>query len=252
MGNSTASDRIFNAAEASGMEDANGVLLDLRASSDVLVVSCSGIIPERIIYSMENTSTTIDTLKLFICDTRSLWYYEGIPGITSNFDQTVDLVGALVHRVRPRLVCAIGASAGGYMAIALAARLGFDRALAFGPQTTISANWRTVNHDGRWPANMARIHQGVGPEAAYDLRECIDGGSSCTDYHLIYSGGDALDRLHANRLRGCRNVHLLELPDAQHNISAELRARGRLFDVLNGFIHGAKGDLASEIPRLTR
>lgn len=84
---------LYLAAQRAGKEDGRGALLDINMTSDTLVISCSGIVPgNNIIYAMENSSKDIATTKLFLCDNKSLWYYQGIEGLSSNFNETIDLV----------------------------------------------------------------------------------------------------------------------------------------------------------------
>ncbi len=61
--------------------DIRGVFVDLTASSDALVISCSGIGPKgEIFYAMENSTRSMSTNKIFLCDTSVLSYQGGILG----------------------------------------------------------------------------------------------------------------------------------------------------------------------------
>ena len=218
-----------------GRYDARGLLLDIVPESDDLVISCSGIVPkDHIIYAMENTSQNINTNKIFICDSSSSWYYNGIPGMTSSFGDTVYLVEHIVNNLRPKRICAIGTSSGAYMSIALTAMLGFDRSLGMSPQTSLDRRWREENGDDRWGEHITRICDKYKP---YDLSELIETRKS-SQFHVVYPGDDELDIKHAERLSGMNNVHLYRLDGSDHNPSAELKRRGVLHTVIESFISG--------------
>jgi hypothetical protein len=241
---------VYLAAQVTGKKDADGVLLDISGHSDTLAISCSGIVPGRVIYPMAHSSDKTSALKLFICDRRSLWFYKGIEGLTISFDETVSLVNAFIGIIKPRTTCAFGTSGGGYMALALAAKLGLDRALAFSPQTSISAKWRSENNDKRWDNNMSIIHKHIAPKDPYDIIDLIQNQAikalgRQTEFHVVYSANDTLDRAQAVRLKGLSQVKTYRLDSAEHNTSAELSRRGRLLPVLETFIrsNGLNPDL---------
>jgi hypothetical protein len=219
-----------------GRQDNAGILVDLSPSSDSLVVSCSGIVPkDTVMYAMDQSARDIATHKMFVCDRTSRWYYGGVEGISHNFDSTVNVVGDLIGKIKPTTCVTVGTSGGGYLALALAAILGLDRALAFGPQSDISPEYRKSIGDWRWQTNMNEIAALGCP--TFDILSLIDGRAlSTTEFYVIYSAGDALDRKHGKRLAACENVYLHALPDVNHNSSAALRDTAHLIPLLNTFI----------------
>jgi hypothetical protein len=246
---------IYQAAQKTGKVDSRGVLLDLNPHSDFLVISCSGIVPGKVIYAMENSSRQMTTNKIFICDSKSLWYYSGIEGLTQTFDETTDLIKMLIDFIKPNVTCAIGTSGGGYMSLALGAKLGLDRSLALSPQTNISAEWRSAHNDTRWADNMSIIHERLAPQKPFDIVDLIkdriaDVTGKRTEFHVIYPSADALDMKHATRLEGVSQVETYSLDGAQHNISAELRRRGKLSCLLDTFIHHNGTGLSLSLNRI--
>jgi predicted esterase YcpF (UPF0227 family) len=219
-----------------GRQDNGGILVDLSPSSDSLVISCSGIVPkDTVMYAMDHSARDIATHKMFVCDRTSRWYYGGVEGISHDFDSTVSVVGDLIGKIKPTTCVTVGTSGGGYLAVALAAILGLDRALAFGPQSDISAEYRKSIGDWRWQTNMNEIAELGCP--TFDILSLIDGCAlRTTEFYVIYSAGDSLDRKHAERLAACENVHLHALPDVNHNSSAALRDTGHLVPLLETFI----------------
>jgi hypothetical protein len=246
---------VYLAAQTTGKKDADGILLDISERSDTLAISCSGIVPNKVIYAMAHSSNKIPALKLFICDHRSLWFYKGIEGLTKSFDETVCLVNAFMGIMKPRTTCAFGTSGGGYMALALAAKLGLDRALAFSPQTNISAKWRFENNDTRWQNNMSIIHEHIAPRDPYDIIDLMQNRAvkvlgKQTEFHVVYSANDALDLAQAVRLKGLSRVKTYRLDSDEHNTSAELSRRGRLLPVLGTFIQSNGVNLDMELDSL--
>jgi predicted esterase YcpF (UPF0227 family) len=232
---------LYRQAQTGQRVDANGILLELSPDSDVLLISCSGIVPRKIVYAMENSARSFATSKMFICDRRNLWYYSGIEGLTKGFSGTIDLVRLLISQIKPRLTCAVGTSAGGYMALALAARLGLDRALAFSPQTILTPDWLTAHQDTRWEYNMSIIQSRLAPRTPFDIAELIKArtintAGKRTEFFIVYPGDDVFDAQHATRLEGFSQVHTYRIDGGDHNVSAELNRRGKLAPLLDTFI----------------
>ncbi len=229
-----------------GRYDMNGIMLEINPGSDILVLSCSGVVPENsIVYAMENSTERIATNKLFICDKRSLWYYYGIEGVSSSFDDTVSVVGSIVSALKPSLTCAIGTSGGGYMAMALTSLLGLNRALAMSPQTSIRKRERDKLRDNRWRANMDAIHKTAAP---YDIKELVAGAQNST-FSVIYPRLDKLDAAHARRLSGMANVDLFEFDVEDHNVAAQMRSIGALEPCLDIFITSDEEALSPDLGR---
>jgi hypothetical protein len=226
---------LYARARKDGYVDAHGLLLDLRNAADgPLTISCSGVIPEnQIIYAMENSSRNIATMKLFICDHQNSWYYKGIPGLTSTFNETVALLRDLADLISPSLVSAIGTSCGGYMALAATAMAGFDRALALAPQTNIKSDWMESLSDYRWEQMMMEIYRHLGNEQPRDLRETITARSRPqSEFFVVYPTNYPLDVSHAMRLDGVAGVSLFGIDDKEHNVSASLKAQGLLIPIM--------------------
>ena len=227
-----------------GPYDASGIYLDLNAESDILVISCSGIAPSgTVTYGMESFTRNWPIKRLFICDKRNNWYQRGIAGFTQNLDETAFLISQFLRRVAPKRACAIGASGGGYMALLLTARCRLNRALAFGPQTTLSQKWRKEHGDCRFGPEVSDIHDFTGPEGVPDILDNTGG-----EFHIIYPSGHSLDLLHAERLMG--KAHLYRMNTPHHNVAATLRDHGILQDVLNVFMssESVSTDLSPLIP----
>lgn len=249
MDNVNAAAPLFDLARE-GVEkrhDAGGALFYFYPDANTFVISCSGLVPEnQIIYAMENSSARYNHNKLFLCDRHSAWYYKGIEGITSSFDETVDFVAAMMARYPSASTCAIGTSAGGYLALALAARLGLDRALAFSPQTTLEPAGLAAVGEDRWSANMSIINAIGTP---YDIRDLI-GSSKRGKYFVVYPSADRRDALHAQRLAGLDRVFLYEFATDDHNVAAALFAAKLFHPCLDAVIYDPEAGLDQTLRRL--
>jgi hypothetical protein len=226
------------------VKDNNGLLLDLQENSDKLIIACTGWVPPgTIVYSREYAPHKVKASKLYLCDTIKRWYYGGIRGLTSTFDETIDLIETVIARVNPTMCCAVGTSDGGYMALALTAMLGLDRALALSPQTNLSKEWRLSHNDSRWEDGIEALHQTIRPRMPHDIKDLISASRNSSEYHVVYALGDELDALHADRLEVCRNTHLYALNLAEHNSASALARTARLTSVIDRFVGHESGSL---------
>lgn len=232
--------------------DANGLLIETHKNSKILVISCSGIVPEKIIYAMENSTVEIETNKIFICDPASLWYYAGIPGLTNDFQSTVGLIREIARKLAPERICTVGTSGGGYMALALGHFIEADRVLAMAPQTSLGREWRAQHNDTRWSENIEQIQKLTSESGPLDISNLLQTNRAGTAYHVIHARGDALDTQHAMRIADHDGVHVYGLDCDDHNVSAQLHKRHRLQELLNRFITLERDDLPRAITDLTR
>jgi hypothetical protein len=234
---------ICGAAER-GLRDKNGVALDLDENSDKLMIACTGWVqPGTVLYSREFAPGEVKASKLYLCDSVNHWYYDGIRGLTSSFDETIDLIETVIARLNPTMCCAVGTSGGGYMALTLAAMLGLDRALALSPQTNLRQDWRLAHNDARWDEGIVALHQTLGGRRPHDIKDLINASRNSSEYHVVYALGDELDALHADRLEGCRNTYLYGLDLAEHNSASALSRTRRLTSVIDRFVGHESGSL---------
>ena len=235
---------IFERAQTA-LYDARGVRLKLDKASDTLVISCSGWVP-GLFYTNENVPKHARTNTVWLSDKHNLWYYKGIDGLTSSFEETVALVGELTWLIGPRTSCAIGLSGGGYLALALTSMLSLKRSLAFAPQTALDVAWRNRHGDGRWVSTTTTVHEHLGHRNPYRIRDLLLERRARQEHHVIYSSANQLDVLHARNLEGCPGVHLYEFHSTDHDTSRALLRAGLRAPLLDLFIGGG-GNLAQQI-----
>lgn len=225
-------------------KDNNGLLLDVQEESNKLIIACTGLVPPgTILYSREYAPREVNAGKLYLCDMLNRWYYGGIRGLTATFDETIDLIETIIARVNPTMCCAVGTSGGGYMALALTAMLGLDRALALSPQTNLSEDWRLSHNDSRWEDGIVALYQTLGGRVPHDIKDLINASRNSSEFHVVYAIGDELDALHADRLEECRNTYLYGLNLAEHNSASALSRTGRLTRVIDRFVGHESGSL---------
>lgn len=226
---------LVQAAQANGTADLHGMRLDLDARASTLVVSCSGIVPNKVIYAMENSARAIPTHKLFLCDPDSLWYYKGIAGVAETHEAVVAAVDAVLAALQPRRTVAVGTSGGGYMAILLASRLKIDTCLALSPQTNLRPEWRAAAGDDRWPDLMQAIEL-ARPDTRRDLVEELRDAAHLREIFIVYPSADELDVVHARRLQDFTNVRCFHVETDDHNVSRALQSRGKLQPILEAAV----------------
>ncbi len=235
-------------ARATPQHDASGILLDFSVDSDDLVISCSGLVPDRVIYAMEFTTFGLKTKRLFLCDRRSLWYHQGLEGLTRDLPETIELVSQLVRQIKPKRVFSIGTSAGGYLAILLGALLKFDRVLALSPQINTDKAWMESVSDNRWSENFDIIHETTGAAGLYDLRLLIWAAPQ-TSFRVMYPTEDPIDVAHVREIAGLPNVHLCGVHTPYHNISEQLSLAGQLNFLVDDFVSLDEIDLTFALAR---
>ena len=108
---------------------------------DTLLVTFAGMgwkqsIPTFIFYNFLKSYTNID--KLFLRDINCRYYIAGIRNSTTCFKETVDMYRELISRKKYKRIVGLGCSAGGYASILYGQLLGFDKVLAFSPQTVLT------------------------------------------------------------------------------------------------------------------
>jgi hypothetical protein len=129
----------------------------------------------------------------------------------------------------------IGNSMGGFGAMLFGAMTGADEVHAFAPQTFVDPAQRARHADGRWPEQMRVVHSLGGPRY-HDLRPVLDAREGGGSTHVHFSPDEPLDAVHAEHLRGLRDVHLhsYSVTGHGHNLVRFLRDEGTLQHILDG------------------
>ncbi len=129
--------------------------------------------------------------KIYYIDLHKKWYHRGIPGITSNIDETVAYLNGKIAGYDQ--VVFIGTSAGGYAAILFGA-------LCRGVTTVISFIPQTILYPYVERGNKAGTHK------YFNLRNVLmESTNQETQYHL-YGDKTITDIQHLHHIYHCRNL----------------------------------------------
>lgn len=79
----------------------------------------------------------LDCGKIFLNAPADSWYLDGIPGLGSSLPDAATALVRIIEELEPSWVVTVGASMGGYAAIAFGALIRADRILAFSPEALL-------------------------------------------------------------------------------------------------------------------
>ncbi len=211
-------------------------------SSDVLLVTFAGMgwkdsIPTFIFYNFLKSYTNID--KLFLRDINCRYYISGLKHSTTSFEDTIRLYRELVNRKQYKKIIALGCSAGGYAAILYGQLLGFDKVIAFSPQTVLTSLKEDLIGDiynapktCQWlrTLNMENTEY----QKALDLNN-FRPFKTPIDIHYSVNGNKGIDKKHALYLQST-NCTTFEHPGNDHMIALTLRDQGKLKPIIDAAI----------------
>jgi hypothetical protein len=176
------------------------------------------------VFEFFRTLASLGNDVLFIRDPKQGWYQRPIPGLGNRASEIAENIMALTGTLFPnKKIIAVGNSMGGYAALMFGCLCGFEKVLAFCPQTFISPELRFKHGDCRWQDQVSAIeNQEIG-----DLKDLLNHSESLETH--IYVGKDQpLDLLHAQRLAGVKNLNVHLIDNCGHNVSQYLRDSGQL------------------------
>jgi hypothetical protein len=208
-------------------------------SGDTLLVTFAGMgwkqsIPTFIFYNFLKSYTNID--KLFLRDVNCRYYITGIRNSTTCFKDTVEMYRELISRKKYKRIIGLGCSAGGYASILYGQLLGFDKVLAFSPQTVLTGRKEDLIGDVynapktcKWLRTLHLKDEEY--QKALDLNNFRP--FSCpVDIHYSVNGNKGADKKHAIYLESS-NCTTIEYPGNDHMIALTLRDNGKLKEIID-------------------
>ena len=209
--------------------------------ADTLLVTFAGMgwkdsIPTFIFHNFLKEYKHVD--KLFLRDINCRYYIQGLKNSTRSFEETIEFYRSRIYRENRQYkkIIAMGCSAGGYAAILYGQILGFDKVIAFSPQTVLTnlkedligdtynapktCQWlRTLRKDSELYQNALDLN---------NFRPFV-----CPiDIHYSIGGNNGADKKHALYLQSS-NCKLIEHPGKDHMIALTLRNKGKLKDIID-------------------
>lgn len=160
---------------------------------------------------------------LFVVDTSRSWL--NTPGLIEAIEDTVR---AYRDRHAVEQVTVIGNSMGGFMALALADRLGATTSLAISPQYSVHP--AIVPMEYRWRELRKAIQGWRVPEVG----PLMTGRTQ----HFIVQGALSPEMQHWSQMPVAPNVHHYLMPDHAHYVARDLRDRKALHPLIDHVIAG--------------
>jgi len=208
-------------------------IVDFEVPSDTLIISFSGfngylggIFHNRYTEITDN----INAHKLFIHDQDNSWYHKGIAGVSTNLNETLDWMLAIVKQGQYRKILCVGASMGGYMALLAGHVLQATDIIALSPQTFIDEENREHYKDRRWSKALGKMEQTSIEPSYLDLAELYK-TATAANIQLHYASRLELDTRHALHL-GLPSELLYAYDSDDHYLAAYLHKRGELSSII--------------------
>lgn len=212
--------------------------------SDVLLVTFAGMgwkdsIPTFIFHNFLKEYANID--KLFLRDINCRYYIHGLKNSTQCLEETIELYKNLISgKKQYRKIIALGCSAGGFAAILFGQILGFDKVIAFSPQTVLTDLKESLIGDTynapktcQWLRNLYPDNEMY--QNALDLNNYRP--FMCPiDIHYSVSGNNGADKKHALYLKS-KYCNIIEHPGKDHMIALTLRNQGKLKEIIENEIY---------------
>ena len=178
-----------------------------------------------------------DVNFIFIRDMEQAWYFNGIEGLSKNYNLNIDGLRMIINQTDHTKTIFLGNSMGGYASILYGTLLDVDHVLAFAPQTFINKGKRQNVGDHRWPKEMNRLHSKIPTHPAYDLNDVLNNTKYDTDIKVFFGAQSKLDVIHANNLDGLPNVETHVEHKGSHGVIKDLKNNGKLAIIINDILN---------------
>ncbi len=218
------------------IEKTTSQILIEKTGSENLLVTFGGInrglgIP---VFEFFNSLKEINCDKLFLRDFKQAWYHNGINENINNVDYIRKFLQKIIHDNNYTKTCFLGNSMGGYAAILFGTMINVNTIISFAPQTFIDKWNRYRNFDTRWKKQLSMVYTNTNKNTKYfDLKKYLKTlpafSGSITIY---YCPKQRLDKIHAERLKGCAEITLVKIDDGGHDVVKTLRDTGELKSVI--------------------
>ena len=201
--------------------------------AETTVIACAGLItrfgmpPREFFKSLTSRGCNV----IFVKDFLQCWYQKGLLSLSSNMDETVEVLQGLLP-VGTKSVRFTGTSAGGFAALQFGIRMNADKIMVFGPQTHVIP--KTFH---RFAGLDSRMHDIDFKSPDIDTRKTFERFPDFSGKIAIHFGKDSPpDAYYANYLKDYPNVTLCAHDFDQHHIAGYLRETGKLDGILADFV----------------
>ena len=181
-------------------------------------------------FQFYNTLSQNSHDSLFLKDGLDLWYQLGAKHVGKDLDEMAITLRTIAEGYSH--VVAVGASMGGYAALALGPLIGADTVLSIAGQSFIDQKHRIKYADFRWPNRMDMIRAKAKNTKYQDLRPIFMNNGK-TKVHMIYGEFETLDRIHAMRMAEFPSVNIYEMRGTTHWAALAMKESGTFTGVLS-------------------
>lgn len=190
-----------------------------------------GMVP----FEFYKTAKIVDENKIFFRDFSQSWYQNGLPGVGGNVFEVASYIRETIYGLQPEEIYFVGNSMGGFAALLFASLVGKGKAVAFAPQSFISPMLRYRHLDNRWQKQILQTYlKTCFKKHIWDLNKWLATSTNDLRADIFVSKRHRLDYLHANRLRGAKEINIYEYEVGGHALVKYLRDEGHLPDILLG------------------
>jgi len=174
---------------------------------------------------------------VYLKDLRNLAGGCGFPTLGPDRQAAVAALQRIIRKLRGKRVYTLGVSLGGFAALHYGLALGADAVLNMAGATDFTPEF--VASAGTVPPEYLEI-QRLAPDYAVNLRDSYESATRRPRALIAYSAGHPRDRIQAERMAGLREVEVIAVDFAQHNVLEPL-IRQRLFMPLLQRLVGVAG-----------
>ena len=218
-----------------------GYYKDFSSSSDTLVITFGGLFTMGVPpFEFKRIMSEFDVKRLFLRDVDRAWYQLGVRGLGEDVLSLARQLTTLRHEAHARRVVCLGASNGGFAAMMLGALIRADVVLAFGPQTSMTQEFRETHNETRWAEHYAKIHEGAihgSGKMFLDAREVLLTTGAAPTY-VWFPIQFQPDVLHAKHMAGVPNVTLCPFGYDHHDVVKRMRDTGHLMPEIRKAVEG--------------
>lgn len=211
-----------------------GFLMETIGSDSLLVVF--GGISQGLgvpVFEFFKSLSAVNCDKAFFRDFNQAWYQMGVDNELNSLEKIEQRIKSLMTSGGYKRVCLLGNSMGGFASIYFGLKLEIDRVIAFAPQTFVDRWNRLLKLDFRWRKQIKKMHGNASSGTCFDLRAlAMNNQEVPTWISVYYSVNHRLDRIHAERLKGIKNVELVPRPESGHGIVKDIRDQGELVPLI--------------------
>ncbi len=216
-----------------------GFHLISHPGSKNLVIYFSGTGKSNGKFDFWTSGQRLDASILFVSDGRNYWYQQGIQGLGTTIDQTVEAIQKLKSEIGAERIFTVGASMGGYGAVLYAALLGGD-ALAFSFDSILKL---PTSPSERHMPEKAPVHY---PDIVPLIRD------TNTRVHIYAGEMYTMDIVGALRLAELPSVTIETLRGIDHSSARFVNLTAGLNDVITAFMEARPLPRFREIGYLTQ